>query len=567
MYRKMRKAMSGLLTLSILVGMLASCGEEKTESSTTASTGGTESSAASTATSDGGTAEAGTLPIVDEPITLRVLSENRADITIGNDMPVIQELEKRTNIHLEWELLPVDSGEKTTKFNVIMASGDIPDLVACSTANDVNKYGMQGLFLSLRDLINEYAPNMVKVFNNPLEGDEIPYDIDVWGSITAADGNIYNIPIISASNAIGAVWGIRTDWLDTLGLSVPETSDELYNVLKAFKEQDPNGNGQADEIPLVSGAGGKTGTITPLVNAFDAHMDFYVDSETDTIKYGPVEENYKEALTFLNKLYSEGLIESDYLTATRDQWLARAGGNQAGMMFVWPGSGFAATNTELQKLDENYHFEPIKPLKSPSGKQYKDTKTAGNAVMFRTCVSAQTEYPVEIMRYLDYCFSDEGYLLCNFGIEGDDYTMVDGVPTYTDKILNNPDGIDPETIRIQQGTRWQLLPYQNGWEDNYQAMEKNAPWTVAAWDTYKGKGLVEAPMPNLPLSEADLSTQASLLAEINTYKDPMIDKFIMGEEPIDNFDAFVEGINRSGLEELLNMMNDAYTLYKENAKQ
>lgn len=564
---KMRKAVSGFLAAAIFAGMLAGCsGDGTQESSTASSSSGTGTSSSSA--SSGGSAEAGSLPIVDEPITLRVLSENRADITLGNDMPVFQELEKRTNIHLDWELLPIDSGEKTTKFNVIMASGDIPDLVHHTDANNVNRYGMQGLFLPLQDLINEYAPNMVEVFNNPLEGDEIPYDIDVWGSITAADGNIYTVPIISASNAIGAVWGIRTDWLDTLGLEVPETPDELYEVLKAFKEQDPNGNGEADEIPWVAGNGGKTGTITPIVSAFDAHMDLYVDPETDTIKYGPVEENYKEAMLYLNKLYSEGLIESDYLTATSDQWLARAGGNQAGFMFVWPGSGFAASNNELQKLDENYHFEPIKPFISASGNRTKDTYVSGAAVQYRTSVSADTEYPVEIIRYLDYCFSDEGFLLANFGIEGDDYTMVDGKPQYTDKILDNPDGIDPETIRIQQGIRWQLLPYENGWEDNYQAMEKTAPWTVAAWDTYKSKGLVEAPMPTLPLSEAELTTRAALITEINTFKDPYIDRFIMGEASIeDEFDDFVAGIERSGLNELLTMLNEAYDLYKANAQR
>ncbi len=564
---KLRKAASGFLAAAIFASMLAGCSGDGNQESSTASTGSSTQSSSASTSSDGGSTEAGGLPIVDEPITLRVLSENRADITLGNDMPVFQELEKRTNIHLEWELLPIDGGEKTTKFNVIMASGDIPDLVHHTDANNVNRYGMQGLFLPLQDLINEYAPNIVETFNNPLEGDEIPYDIDVWGSITAADGNIYTVPIISASNAIGAVWGIRTDWLDTLGLEIPETTDELYEVLKAFKEQDPNGNGEADEIPWVSGNGGKTGTITPIVSAFDAHMDLYVDPETDTIKYGPVEENYKEALIYLNKLYSEGLIESDYLTATSDQWLARAGGNQAGFMFVWPGSGFAASNNELQKLDEGYHFEPIKPFKSPSGKQTKDTYVSGAAVQYRTSVSANTEYPEEIMRYLDYCFSDEGFLLANFGIEGDDYTMVDGEPQYTEKILANPEGVDPETIRIRQGIRWQLLPYENGWADNYQAMEQSAPWTVAAWDTYKGKGLVEAPMPTLPLSESQLTTRAALLAEINTFKDPYIDRFIMGESPIEEFDEFVAGIERSGLEELLTMLNEAYDLYKANAQQ
>lgn len=568
MTKRSKSILACILAAAIGIGSLAACGAPSGSESSSSAPESTESQSGSSEESSSSTAAGETeLPISKDPITITVLSDSRADLTIGSDMPALEELSKRTNINFDWQLLPVDASEKTTKLNVIFASGDIPDIIQVGDANVANRYGMQGVLLNVKDLINEHAPNIVDAFNNPLQEDEIPYEIDVWGTITAKDGNIYNIPFISASNAIGAVWAMRTDWLEKVGMEVPTTTDELYEVLKAFKEQDPNGNGEADEIPWGAAAGGKTATITPIMTAFDAHMDLYIDKATDTVKYGPAEENYKAGLEYLNKLYSEGLIESDYLSATHDQWTSRAGGNQMGMMFAWPGSGIGASNQALQALNTEYKFEPIKPFVSPSGNMAKDTKTAGNAVGYRTSISANTKYPVEIIKLLDYCFSDEGYLLCNFGIEGEDYTMVDGVPTYTDKILNNPDGIDPETIRLQQGTRWQALPYENGWVDNYQAMEKNGPWTIAAWDIYKKAGLVEAPFPTLGLTEEELSTRASLVSEIETYRDPMIDKFIMGEESLDHFDQFVEGLNKSGLQDLLKMLNTAYDEYKANAKK
>jgi putative aldouronate transport system substrate-binding protein len=511
-------------------------------------------------------ASVGGLPIVDKPITLRALSETRADRTMSNSIRTIEELEKRTNIHLEWETLPVAAADRNAKFNAVIASGDVPDLVGPAMGADIiNRYGMQGIFLAFNDLIKEHAPNMTAVFNNPLQGDEIPYSINVWGEITAKDGKIYNIPIVSASNAIGAIWAIRTDWLDKLGLSMPSTADELYTVLKAFKEKDPNGNGLADEIPWGAGTGGKTATITPMVTAFDAHMNLYVDPADKKIKYGPIEPAYRKALEYLNKLYSEGLIEQDYLTATRDQWLARAGGNQMGLEFVWPGSGLGASNTELQKIDPAYHFEPMPPLKSPSGKQYKDTNSAGNAVLYRTSASAKTKYPVEITKYLDYLFSPEGELLASWGIEGETYTMVNGEPQFNDFIMRNPEGKDPETAQIHFGVRWNLLPYQNPWAPNFQSMSATAPWTAQAWRIYQKPGLVEAPMPTLGLTEDELSRRLSIAAEIDTYKDPMIDKFIMGTEPLSKFDEFVANIKRAGLDELLEMLNKAYDVYKANS--
>jgi putative aldouronate transport system substrate-binding protein len=523
----------------------------------------------SAASSSGGASasQSGGLPIVDTPITIRVLSESRADLTPSNSIKTHAELEKRTNVHIEWEILPVDAASRNTKFNVVIASGDLPDVIQPSGigALVVNRYGQQGLFLALNDLITQYGPHIKAAYDNPLPGEIIPYDINVWGEITAQDGKIYNLPLISSSNAIGAVWGIRTDWLDKLGLSVPTTAEELYVVLKAFKEKDPNGNGQADEIPWGAGAGGKTGTIIPMVAAFDAHMDFYVDYADGKIKYGPVEPAYRNALAALNQLYSEGLLEQDYLTATRDQWMARAGGNQLGMHFVWPGSGLGATNNELQKLDKGYHFEPFPPLKSPSGKQYKDTKVTGAAVLYRTSISAKTKYPTEIIKYIDYLFTEEGTRLMEWGIEGETYTMVNGEPHYTEYILKNPQGLDPETARVQFGMYWQVFPYQAAWAPHYEAMSVTAPWTVMAWDIFRNPGMVEPPFPTLGLTEDELSRRSTLVAEIDTYKDPMIDKFIMGSEPLTKFDEFVAGIRRGGLEEVLTMYNAAYETYKANS--
>lgn len=517
------------------------------------------------------TPSSGGLPIVSKPITLRALSADLGEITMSNKIKVIAELEKRTNIHLDIEVLPLqDTDDCVAKFHAIMASGDIPDLVDVQAVDDptvINRYGMQGLFLPLNDLIKQYAPNMIKVFDNPLEGEILPYPINVWGDLTARDGNIYCLPFLGATNAIGPIWAIRTDWLKKLNLKVPETADELYTVLKAFKEKDPNGNGRADEIPLGSAQGSKVNTILPLISMFDAHMDLYVDPVDKKIKYGPIEPAFRNGLAFLNKLYSEGLIESDYITATRDQWFARSGGNQIGMQFVWPASGLGASNYELAKMNPSYRFEPMLPLKSPSGRQYKDTKTTGGVMQYRTSIGAKTKYKVEIMKYLDYLFSPEGQMLIDWGIQGETYNMMNGKPVITDYILKNPDGLDPETASVQFGIRCDLLlPGLNRWEASFQALKDSAPDTIQAWKTYQQPGYVEAPMPILPLTEEESSRVSAIIADINTYKDPMVDKFIMGQESLLKFDEFTTNIRKAGLDELLKLMNSAYDIYKANSR-
>ena len=491
---------------------------------------------------------------------MRILSETRADIQLGNDMPVFQELEKRTNVHLDWELLPVTKPEE--KLNLIMSSGQLPDLVSLSPYPElIVKYGMEGAFIPVQDLIKEHAPDIKKALDNPLPGDKLPYTMDCWAELTASDGNVYTVPLLSSSNAIGAVYAIRDDWLQKLNLKTPETLDELYTALKAFKEKDPNGNNKPDELPFVSGQGSKTQTILPLINAYGAHMDLYV-AKDGTIKYGPVEQQYKEGLQFLNKLYNEGLLESDYLTSTRDQWIAKASGNKAGFMFVWPSGGIAATNTNLAKLDPSYKFVPIAPVKGPRGDQFKDSKAAGAFMAYRTSITNENKYPVETIKYLNYAFSEEGTKLVSYGIEGLHYNMVNGEPEYTDIITKNKDGLDPETARIKDGIDWLGLPFQIGWESHFKAMKDAAPMTVKAWELYREPGMVEAPFPTLKYTEDELARKNQIVTEIDTYKDAMIDKFIMGVEPLDKFDEFVQKINKAGLPELLKICNEAYERYK-----
>ncbi|NSW91301.1 MAG: extracellular solute-binding protein [Firmicutes bacterium] len=561
--RKLMVLISVILVLSMLLALTA-CSGKKAIGDGDKSSGSTDSSPKGDTSKNDSLKGSPMLPIVKDKLTLRILSPTRADIQLGNDMPVFQELEKRTNIHLEWEILPITNPDE--KFNLIMASGDIPDIIGYSNTDLVLKYGMEGNLIPLQDLIKNYAPNIKKALDNPLQGEKLPYKMNVWGEITALDGNVYSIPCLTSSNAIGAVYGIREDWLKKLGLNIPETIDELYNVLKAFKERDPNSNGEQDEIPFIAGQGGKTNTILPIINAFGAHMDLYVDPATDTIKYGPIEESYKEGLAFLNKLYTEGLLEQDYLTATRDQWLSKAGGNKAGFMFVWPGSGFAASNAALQKLNPEFNFTPILPMKSKDGKRYKDSATAGRYVLYRTSISKSNKYPVETIKYLDYLFTEEATILVSYGIEGLHYNMVNGKPVYTDLITKNPEGIDPETARIKDGMFWQALPYQIGWDSHFQAMEKTAPWTIKAWELYRESGIVEAPMPTLMLSEEDHSTRIQISTEIKTYKEPMVDKFIMGVESLNKFDEYVNQIKKSGLDDLLKILNDAYSKYKQAGK-
>ena len=163
--------------------------------------------------------------------------------------------------------------------------------------SDLNKYGSQGIFIPLEDLIREYAPNLTAKLD----------EMDAWEYITSSDGHIYSLPEISRPNGSNPAYWVNKKWMDSLGLQEPKSFDELYEVLKAFKEEDANGNGDpSDEIPI---------TFTDVVKPelLLQYADYGYDTATRTavidgeLTYLPTSEEWKEFIAYITKLYQEFL--------------------------------------------------------------------------------------------------------------------------------------------------------------------------------------------------------------------------------------------------------------------
>lgn len=545
----MKKNLTRLFSVGLALSMalsLAACGG----SSQTSKTEATTSTVASQETTTGASAA---LPIVKDKLTLKFLCYNWGDIAYGNNMPVFQELEKRTNIHLEWQLLPAE--DNLTKLNLIMASGQLPDLVSYgdgSTAKSIfDKYGSQGAIIPLNDLIDQNAPNIKNLLANP------PYKVPNFkAEITGSDGKLYSLPTLTEVHT-GEIFCIRQDWLDKLKLKVPTTTEELYTVLKAFKEKDPNGNGQADEIPFAPDGG--LPDITTLMNAFGAHESYYADSKDNSIKFGPIDDKYKEGLTFANKLFKEGLIDKTYINKNTEEFRAKISKNQVGMFYAWPMSGLGFANTAVQKLDKSFKYVAMLPVAGPNGDRFKERPQP--MVAPRTVITSANKHPVETMKYLDYIYSEEGNRLMNYGIEGTDYTLdASGNPIFTDKILKNPDGKDPATVRGEEGMQVGL-PYIATYASESQSVTDAA--VKEAWKIYTENDVLYPNFPNVPLDETQIGDISGKLTDIKTYVDEHSDKMVMGTESLDTFSKFVETIKSMGVDDVLKTYNDAYKKYVE----
>jgi putative aldouronate transport system substrate-binding protein len=201
-------------------------------------------------------------PLTDEPVTFSVLTMDNAGVSSFEDNRYTDWLQEKTNVQVTWQLVPEEEAEG--RLNLMLASGDIPEIIF-SIVNPSQQalYGAQGLFLPLNDLIEQHAPNLKRAF-------EI-YP-GMRETLTASDGNIYGMLTLEDCyhcSMSQKLW-IYQPWLDALGLEMPTTTDEFEQVLLAFKEQDPNGNGQADEIPLST-----TSSLDGWQNSLDA---FFMNS-------------------------------------------------------------------------------------------------------------------------------------------------------------------------------------------------------------------------------------------------------------------------------------------------
>lgn len=521
---KNKRLLCGLLALTAALSLTACSGSSAAS--------GTQSADASASTGGDASGE-------DGYTTVTVFCPNTSTMPMTNDTSVIKVLSEKAKTNFDFVNSPTTGTEE--KFNLMMASGDIPDLVIY-TQDPILEYTQA--FAPLNDLIEEYCPNYANLL------DEYPF---LRKDTTAADGNIYTIQSKGPFKFANAFL-VRQDWLDKLGLETPTTLEEFYDVLKAFKEQDPNGNGEADEIPLVVSDARRTDAESPGLSIFDASFgideDFYVSDDGSEILFGATDPRMKDALSYLNTLYTDGLIDQEYLTRDYASYDGLITSNRAGMWIAW-GVGVEDVGT-IQ--DPDAELSIILPPVSEDGElriytQMPQTRT--NAL----AISKDSQVKEHIMEIWNYIFSEEGTILMNYGVEGETYELVDGDPEYLDEILNSEEGV-LNTLRKSGVNSW--LPLNQLADAEFDRSSEKFAAAVEEYEPY-----IVSPVPPLKFTDEEKSTITSVYnGEIETYMDESLDSFITGKTSLDQFDSFVEQMNKMGLQDILQIYNDAYARYQ-----
>lgn len=476
------------------------------------------------------------------------VSNNRPDtLKDYNDIAAYKKLEEITGVHVKFD--HPASGEADQQFNLMMASGDLPDVIEriwTSVPGGPEKYIKDNKIVKLNDYIDEHAPNLKRILDEHPEWKKM---------ISTDDGSIYSFPFLRQDDVNLTFYGpvLRKDWLEKLNLDVPETLDEWHTVLKAFKDNDPNGNGEADEIPLLIGTDGLTGNA--FVGAFGITNGFYqIDG---TVNYGPIQPEYKEFLQLFRDWYEEGLIDPEYVATDDALKDAKVTNNQLGSLMGYTGSSILRY-MQLKADDPEFWL---------TGAPYP-VKNKGDVPHFNlgennyngvgAAITTSNKNIVETVKWLDYKYGEEGFKLFNFGIEGESYEMIDGYPTYTEVITNNPDGKPmAEALAMYVPAGWSAPIIQaKEYAEQYTAM----PAQQEAIEQWK-KGTNERIMPMVTPTQDESSEYASIMNDINTYRSEMINKFIMGEESLDKFEEFTETIKAMGIDRAIEIQQAALERY------
>lgn len=477
------------------------------------SSGGSASNPAKPSSTEGGSSgtserENG-LPLVTEPTTLTYFISFSSEIIASlAENTMYQELEKRTGVHIDWQH---PAGDANQAFQLLLTSNDLPDIVEdCMHYYNggPDRLVDEGIAIDLKGLIDQYAPNYKGIL------DAYP---GIYKECVTDTGKMVAFYCVQTEHE--PPWDgmrIRQDWLDELGLDMPTTVDELTQVLRAFKTQ------KGASVPMTWYDGWKD-QYGYIIGAWDIGPKFY--NENGTVKYAPVEPAYKDYVSTMRMWYQEGLLDPEYLTrdgSGRDELI---GNGQTGVF----------NNTGVSAINDAKVAMPYITLEKGATRHFSNwvtnTKPANEAFITTSCKD-----PELAVKWFDYHYGDEGYMLFNYGVEGISYEIVDGKPQWTDLMVNNPDGFDP--LYLSYVHKWHQGPYNRDYKA-FPGMSETYMTEMSVWAANTDGAYV---MPPITMTTEEGSEYSNIMTDINTYVDEMTAKFIMGLEPMENYDSFVTAI-------------------------
>ena len=398
---KKNRLIAAVAAAALVISGLAGCGSSASTESAQTVPAGTETESSVQKSSEAVNKTG--YPIMNEDYTFKIVYAVGSTDKIGGweNKDFVKKIEEDTELKIQWVGIPEAS--YNDQVAIMIAAGDLPDAFIGQIPNFAQ---FLDSFVKMNDMIDDYAPSLKEFF------DKYP-NIKLAGMFP--DGSVYGLPEVQLDGYVaGKSLAINKKWLDAVGMEMPETADELFDVLMAFKTQDPNGNGQADEIPF---AFYKDRKFDILKSAFGFagydEKDYkypYLQVEDGKVDFYPVSENYHAYLQYLNKLYSNGLIDPNGFIQEEVDMIAKGTNDQIG---VFPNYSYDDITVGDYAGDYTY----LLPLKDSNGERhYQPSAWSGTVIVNQFAITNNCPYPEAMLRLYDYINSSfDNRLLFGWG--------------------------------------------------------------------------------------------------------------------------------------------------------
>ncbi len=527
MKQRSQKIVSLLCVAALSVGMLAGCG-----SSSPSPVSGSSSSASDSSSASGNTDSDG--PLFSEPVKLSMYTASHASWPYQADWYVVDLVKEKTNV--TFDLTAVDTEGFTEKLNLIMASGELPDLLYMMDSRAVQQYGPQGAFVNLLDHMDQ-MPNFKKWYE-----ENTSYAL----SYLSPDGALYMAPQHGVQETNRRIWMYREDVFNKQGLKVPTNQEEFYNVLVKLKEAYP------DSYPLAfrsftSGLA-QFNMIAPSwgTSFISGEDNTYLGYDYDTKQwvFGPTQESFKEMIAFYHKLYKEGLLIPNFLTIDTKGWQDVMANSDSFITLDYL-SRIDFFNKSMRESQPEFGMAYMEPPAFGSNGQAKMAYSTKFVSGFS--ISSQSKQLDKALAYLDWQYSDEAYELLSWGRPNELYTeQADGSRKWNN--FNT-------AAEMKQGTGLQTYGFYSrynfdGERSTFSPECLNASLMAQKYD-------LPAP-PVLAFNEEERSVIETVGANIETHATEQISKFLLGERSMDEWDAFISEVENLGLDQLKKVHESSY---------
>lgn len=454
---------------------------------------------------------------------------------------MLEILEEQTGIHVDLVKYPYEIARE--KLNLALNSGEYADCIGgwTLTSTDILTLGMEeGVFIPLEEYYEKYCPRITEILD--LKG--------VREIMTAPDGHIYSVPYVVEAPEVAFNPYINTRWLENVGMEVPTTTEELRAVLKAFKEQDANGNGNPnDEIPFSVDPNNKH--LTELAGWFGMSVDKYGFTMVgNELTFAADSEEFKNGMRFLSELHKDGLVDPEMFTQDLSQWKAKGSQDLYGVCTMYASNDIIPYEPGVVP-----DFVPLPVLSSPECDTPVFRRDSYGTFTFKNqvVITDNAEHPEIIARWWDNFFELEN--------------SIQGLNGPLDVVLfKDGDGyrrIDTRTLSDEEQDKYswahmfpQALPkyVPEGFRIKEEAPGYEEKPVV---DQVYGPYLTEM-VPEYWASVEDATRLADLQTAIEEYLRQKIAAWVSGQTDIDSdWDAYLAQLEKLKVKELIELRKSA----------